>query len=234
VSVGAGGVHLASAINVSANGSNFVAVRVTKTARLKWYQSGAISGTDRPNAILAFNGAFNPGDAGNQTGMQRDGVYLGGTIANGMAAVVGCTDGRFAVGQLGRDVPPAGCATRFVRTNLHLLVDGGAAVGSAGDPNQWGVPLASVGMFTARSAVGVDRDGNLLYVGSMATYPSTLAQVLVSVGAVRAMQLDINPWWVMAFAYSGGGTNNLVQNPNHPGDVFASGWSRDFFVATTR
>ena len=221
---------------MSIGASSYVAVRVTKNARLKLYRGSdlggpsAISPTDRANAILSFNGAFNPGDAGGQTGFNGG----PGTVSNGMAAAVGYTDGGFAVGQWGRDVPAGGRSVHWARTNLTLLVDGGQPTPASGDPNQWGTPLNTIGMNTARSAMGVDGDGNLLYVASMATLPGPLAQVMASVGAQRAMELDINPWWVCAFAYSGGGTNNLVQNGNRPADVFASGWNRDFFVATTK
>jgi hypothetical protein len=236
VSTSPSGTVLARAIRVSVGASSFVAVRVTKDARLKLYRGSdlggpsAISPVDRANAILSFNGAFNPGDSGGITG------FLGGpgTVANGMAAAVGYQDGGFDVGVWGRNLPAPGRSVHWARTNLfNLLVDGGQPTAATGDPGQWGTPLASIGMNTARSAMGVDGDGNLLYVASMATLPGPLAQVLVSVGAQRAMELDINPWWVCAFAYSGGGTNNLVQNGNRPSDVFSGGWNRDFFVATT-
>jgi hypothetical protein len=230
VSTSPSGTVLARAIRVSVGASSFLAVRVTKNARLKLYTSGAISSVDRPNAILSFNGAFNPGDSGGVTGFLNG----PGTVTNGMAAAVGYQDGGFDVGVWGRNLPAPGRSVHWARTNLfNLLVDGGHPTAATGDPGQWGTPLSSIGTNTARSAMGVDRDGNLLHVASMATLPGPLAQVLVSVGAQRAMELDINPWWTMAFAYSGGGTNNLVQNGNHPDDVFSSGWDRDFFVATT-
>ena len=139
------------------------------------------------------------------------------------------------MGVWGRNLPASGRGVHWARTNLfNLLVDGGQATGATGDVNNWGIWLNGVGPNTARSAMGVDRDGNLLYVASANTYPGPLAQVLVSVGAQRAMELDINPEWICAFAYSGGGTSDIVQNPMRSYDVFSAGYNRDFFVATTK
>lgn len=217
------GPDLITTIRLQIGGSFYDMMRISRSAHLKFYPSGAMTPSDSANAIAAFNGGFNPADAGGQTSFSG---------VPGMAAVVGYTDGTFGLGQWGRDVPNAGKQVAWARSNLSLLVDGGAATPETGNPGLWGTPLSSIGMYTARSALGVDRDGNLLYVGTGASYPAELAQAIVAGGAVRAMELDINPWWVRAFVYPGGQSIELTQNPNEPGDHFRGGWNRDFFVAT--
>lgn len=219
---------LVEVVHLDVGGRAFVAVRIAARAHLRQYRSGAISPADRGVALVSFNGGFNPSGYGAQSG------FLGGpgALANGLGAVVGYTDGTFGLGQWGRDVPAPGKQLAWARSNLDLIVDGGRPSPAIGNVAQWGDWLHTVGPATARSALGIDGAGNLLYVASMGTLPSQLADALVSVGAVRAMILDMNPYWICAFAYAPGATVNLVGNPNRPTDVFSSGWDRDFFVAT--
>ena len=82
----------------------------------------------------------------------------------------------------------------------------------------------------ARSAVGIDARGNLLYAGSMSALPSDLARALVSAGAVTAMELDINPEWVQADTARspGGPLHAAVPDQHRPADQYLSGWTRDY------
>ena len=50
-------------------------------------------------------------------------------------------------------------------------------------------------MFVWRSGVGIDARGNLIYAAGELDIVS-LADVLRAAGAVRAMELDINSYWV--------------------------------------
>jgi hypothetical protein len=118
-----------------------------------------------------------------------------------------------------------------VRQNLGLLVDGGANLSGAGS---WGATLGGV-VYTWRSGVGVDATGNLLYGGGPGLDARSLAQVLIQAGAVRAMELDINPQWVSFSYYTGpaSGTDlvpGMVYGPSH----WLSGSSRDFIAVFTR
>ncbi len=85
-----------------------------------------------------------------------------------------------------------------VRQNLDLLVDGARPTGGVGNVAAWGGSVA--GPATMRSAVGVDASGALLWAGGRLT-PADLANALVAAGAVRAMELDINPDWVHFNSY---------------------------------
>ena len=47
-----------------------------------------------------------------------------------------------------------------------------------------------------RSGVGIDARGNLIYAAANDQTVGSLAEILIRAGAVRAMQLDINSYWV--------------------------------------
>ena len=57
-----------------------------------------------------------------------------------------------------------------------------------------------------RGAVGVDANGALVWAGGRLS-PLDLARALVGAGAVRGMQLDINPDWVGFNSYDVGADN---------------------------
>ena len=71
------------------------------------------------------------------------------------------------------------------------------------DPNsyQWGYTLDHVGLVW-RTGIGIDRRGNLIFVAASDQTVISLAQILQHVGAVRAMELDINPEWHTLITYT--------------------------------
>ena len=87
-------------------------------------------------------------------------------------------------------------------------------------------------MLVARSAVGEDAQGDVVFAGGMALYPSDLAAALLSAGVVDGMQLDINPEWVQFDASAGPGATLAAQIPgqNRPAGQYLSGWTRDFLA----
>ena len=102
-------------------------------------------------------------------------------------------------------MPVAGEQVVSVRQNLPPLVSGGQPSPNVGDVSAWGATLGG-GTTVARSALGEDAQGNLLFAGGMSLQPTDLAAALVSSGAVTAMELDINPEWVqLAYAATPGG-----------------------------
>ncbi len=64
-----------------------------------------------------------------------------------------------------------------------------------GNVAQWGLTLHGVEA-TARSALGEDSAGDILYAASMSALPLDLATALSDDGATDAMELDINPEWI--------------------------------------
>jgi hypothetical protein len=131
------------------------------------------------------------------------------------------------------------------RQNLDLLVDGGKPVPglNATDTSKWGFTLGNQ-IFVWRSGVGVTADGALVYVGGPGLNITTLANLLVRAGAVRAMELDINTDWVNFATYSptaplgvaspNNGTDLLSSMAATPQRYFEPWWGRDFFTMSAR
>jgi hypothetical protein len=181
--------------------------------------------------LAAFNGGFLMG-AGcipcGVGGMEVAGHVLVPLVA-GMTSLVLDRHGAASMGVWGHGFPPAGAGVYSVRQCLPPLVAGGRVSPDAGDVSAWGAVLGG-GELTARSAVGIDARGDLLYAGSMSALPSDMARALVRAGAVTAMQFDINPEWVQAdtAASPGGPLSAAVPGQNRPADQYLTGWTRDY------
>ena len=150
---------------------------------------GEVPGDQRQFLVAAFNGGFKWGDFNG--GVVAFGIPFRSPIY-GQASLVVYEDGSFTVGAWGRDNDPAKKVVAL-RQNLAMLVDGGAPVPAAGNPGNWGASVA--GVATMRSGLGVDAKGALIWAGGRLS-PLDLAGALVAAGAVRGMQMDINPDWV--------------------------------------
>ena len=159
----------------------------------------------------------------------------------GAASFVIFTNGTATVADWGRDVSP-GATVAAVRQNLTLLVDHGVAAPTVGAPSQWGAVLGG-GTYTWRSGVGVTAAGDLVYAGGPDLDPAGLARLLIAAGAVRAMELDINPEWVSfaTFTHAGGiagtgviGAANLLAGMYLPPGHYLQPYSRDFFAVFAR
>jgi hypothetical protein len=189
--------------------------------------SGSVIGPNETASLLAaFNGGF-------ETSAGAGGFELNGQVLlplqPGYASLVIDTDGTGHVGVWGQTVPTKGEQVASVRQNLPPLVVGSQPSPNIADVAAWGATLGA-GTAVARSALGEDSAGNLLYAGSMTSLPSDLAGALVSAGTVTAMELDINPEWVqIAVAPSPGGPLTTgVPGQNRPADQYVLGWTRDF------
>ena len=129
-----------------------------------------------------------------------------------------------------------------VRQNLTLLVDHGAPAPNLDAPSEWGAVLGG-GTSTWRSGVGVTAAGDLVYAAGADLDPAGLARLLIAAGAIRAMELDINPSWVSfaTFTHAGGivgtgiigGANLLAGMYRQPGH-YLQPYPRDFFAVFAR
>ena len=189
--------------------------------------SGATIGTDETSSLLAaFNGGFE--SSAGAGGFELNGQVLL-PLQTGYASLVIDTDGTAHVGLWGQGVPTAGEPVASVRQNLAPLVANGQPSPNIADIGAWGATLGG-GSAVARSALGQDAVGDLLYAGSMTALPSDLAGALVSAGTVTAMELDINPEWVqLAVAPAAGAPLTTgVPGQSRPANQYVVGWSRDF------
>jgi hypothetical protein len=131
-----------------------------------------------------------------------------------------------------------------VRQNLTLLVDGGHAVSglNASDTSVWGYTLGGVPNVW-RSGLGVTSDGALVYVYGPDLKITQLADLLVRARAVRAMVLDMNPYWTVFVTYkpqpgkpasATDGSSLLPGTQQGPATFFEPWWNRDFVTMSAR
>lgn len=201
-----------------------------------------ISSTAARSLVALFNSGFRMQDTNG--GYYTDGKLLY-PMRNGGASFVIYKNGSVNIGAWGSEVKMTPDVWQ-VRQNVNMLVDHGQVTPglNAADTTQWGFTLGNQ-VFVPRSGVGITANGALVFVAGELNI-TDLAQLLVHAGAVRAMELDINPGWVDFVTFnpsSPGGQatpangSNLLQSVM-PGDgparYFQSWWQRDFFTISAR
>jgi hypothetical protein len=186
----------------------------------------AVGGTERQQLLAALNGGFKMAAAAG--GYEQEGHVLY-PLQYGFASLVIDRSGRARIGVWGEGLPAPGEKVYSVRQNLRPLVLGGSPTAAAYAWGEWGATLGG-GEYVARSAIGQDAAGNLIYVGSMSTTPYDLARALARSGARIGMELDINPAWVQLDVAKkpGGSLHAEVSGQIRPADQYLNGWTRDF------
>ncbi len=230
------GGHLVSAAWVAAAQTRVALYAGTTQPAGPWSNDGAVPAALQGSLVAAFNGGF-------QLDASRGGWYADGhqaiPLRDGAASLVISSNGSATVAQWGRDatLTPDVIA---VRQNLELLVDSGAPTPQTTAANPiavWGDPLHE-NVLTWRSALGVDASGDLLYVAGPGLDPPALAAAMVAVGAVRAMELDINPEWVSFDTFTGDAPavtgTKLLTSMYFPTNHFLTPFWRDFVAIFAR
>ena len=188
----------------------------------------AIGPDETPLLLAAFNGGF-------LTGAGAGGFELNGqpllTMVPGRATLVIDASGAAHVGTWTQGIPAPGEVWVSARQNLYPLVSGGQPSGEINSIGAWGATLGG-GSAVARSSVGEDASGNILYAAGMSVLPADLANALIACGTVNAMELDINPEWVQLSyaALPGLALATAIPGQNRPATQYQSGWTRDFFT----
>jgi len=187
-----------------------------------------VAGAERKRLLAAFNGGFKLSSG--VGGYEQEG-HVASALQRGLASLVIDRSGQARIGVWGRGVPAPGEAVYSVRQNLTALVMNGKPTAAAADPGLWGATLGG-GEYVARSALGQDASGDLIYAASMSTTPADLAFVLAYAGARTAMELDINPEWVQldVASHPGGSLRASVPGQYRPADQYLAGWTRDFIA----
>ena len=179
--------------------------------------------------VAAFNGGF----------MEKDGHY-GMIVGNktyvplrkDIATLLIYKDGTAKfIDYQGEQLPKDVIA---VRQNGAFLVHNGEItpfVESGTDT--WGRTTTN-SMYTWRSGIGITKNGNLIYAVGNALVPATLAKALKDAGAVNAMQLDINPYWVRYILFTSLGKGNysytpLLNDMQNGGYAYLHRYNKDFF-----
>jgi Phosphodiester glycosidase len=188
----------------------------------------AVTGAERGQLLAAFNGGFKL--SAGVGGYLQEGRVIS-PLRRGLASLVIDRSGQARIGVWGSGLPAPGEAVYSVRQNLPPLVLNGRPAAAAADWTLWGATLGG-GAYVARSAVGQDAAGHLIYAASMSVVPADLASVLAARGARTAMELDINPEWVQldAAGKPGGALTAEVAGQYRPADQYLVGWTRDFLT----
>jgi hypothetical protein len=198
-------------------------------AALPIVRAGAsIGGRERRRLLAAFNGGFLlSAGAG---GYEQEGHVIR-PLRRGLASLVIDRSGTARIGVWGSGLPLPHEAVFSVRQNLRLLVRHGRASRTAADWTIWGSTISG-GKYVARSALGEDAAGDLIYAGAMSATPADLASALVRAGARTAMELDINPEWVQldVARAPGRGLRAAIPGQVRPADQYLVGWTRDFIT----
>ncbi len=193
--------------------------------------SGEVPYGQRKRLLATFNGGFKwtAGPAGFLINGHAD-----EPLVRGLGTLVAHPDGRVDIVRW--HGPPTLRTLVLARQNLPLLVDRGQPNPTVGNVYAWGATLHGVNAVW-RSSLGIDRHGNLLYAAADYQTPASLAALMIHIGAVRAIELDINPTWVTFNGYATrGGLNpiKLVPNNQESANRWLSPDSRDFFAVYTR
>ncbi len=182
----------------------------------------------RSKLLATFNSAFKLSDSGG--GFSLDG-HTYAEMHNGMATIVGYGNGRVNVVSW-TGGPVVGSNVLFARQNLQLIVENGRPNPDIINGGDWGATLGNAVMVW-RSAVGIDRHGNLIYAAANYQTAQSLALIMIHAGAVRAMELDINAYWPSFITYTGPnavGAANLLPSMNRSPLRYLTPDDRDFFV----
>jgi Phosphodiester glycosidase len=182
--------------------------------------------------LATFNGGFIYKDGQNGSSINGAGYE---PLKDGLATLIAYRDGRVDVAAWhGGSV--AGHSIAFARQSLPLIVDHGKLSPALNDSSQWGYTLGNA-VRVWRTGAGVDRQGNIIYAAADYQTVTTLAEILQRAGAVRAMELDINPEWPTLNTYThdhGLTPTMIVPNYQQKPTRYLVPDDRDFFAVYRR
>jgi len=202
-----------------------------------WTYGDRIGTREINRIVAAFNGGFKLTHAG--VGFESGG-HVAVALKRGLASIVTYADGTTDVGMWRRGVPADGRPVFSVLQNQRLLVDHGRAAANVATCVLacWGGTV-SLQTIVARSGLGVTAGGALVWAGGEHLSPGGLASALINAGAVRAIELDINPWWVAGYVYvhhaAGPVATQVVRGARGiSGRLLTYPYSRDFIAMVAR
>lgn len=182
-----------------------------------------------------FNGGFTYEDGENGSTVNG---RVNEPLKDGKATLVGYRDGRVEIVKW-NGPPNAGADVAWTRQSLAPIVWNGRLNPELNeDPNspEWGFTLGGVTRVW-RTGVGIDRHGDLLYVAAEGQTVISIAKILKHIGAVRAMEFDINPDWhtLITYTHHRGLLPRMVEpQPNQSADRYLVPDDRDFFAVYQR
>jgi hypothetical protein len=152
--------------------------------------------SQRYRLLATFNGGFIYSDGLN--GDALNGV-TNEPLKQGNATVVAYKNGRVNIVSWRGGTSP-GRNVAWARQSLPLIVEHGKRNPALDLSTDWGYTLGNA-VRVWRTGLGIDKHGNLIYVAASDQTVISLANILIHAGAVRGMELDINPEWYTLITY---------------------------------
>ncbi len=182
----------------------------------------------RARLLATFNSGFKLSDS-------KGGFVVGGhtyaPMRDGQATIVGYVNGTVdVIDWVYGSVAPSNVS--FARQNLPLIVNEGRASPDIENTADWGATVGNA-VLVWRSAVGVDRHGDLIYAAGEDQSVKSIADVLIRAGAVRGMELDINSFWTSFITYGAPDAaepKDLLPSMERPASRYLQPDDRDFFT----
>ena len=191
--------------------------------------------SQRWRLLATFNGGFTYEDGENGSNVNG---HVNEPLKHGKATLLGYRDGRVEIVKWSGG-PNAGPEVAWARQSLAPIVWNGRPNRELNeDPNspEWGFTLGGVTRVW-RTGVGIDRHGNLIFVAAEGQTVISIAKILQHIGAVRAMELDINPDWhtLITYTHHNGLIPRMVEpQANQSPDRYLVTDDRDFFAVYNR
>ncbi len=152
--------------------------------------------SQRHRLLATFNGGFIYADGLN--GDALNGV-TNEPFKQGNATVVAYKNGKVDIVSW-KGGPTAPKSIAWARQSLPLIVMHGKRNPALDLSTDWGYTLGNA-VRVWRTGLGIDKHGNLIFVAASDQTVISLANILVHAGAVRGMELDINPEWYTLITY---------------------------------
>lgn len=191
--------------------------------------------SQRWRLLATFNSGFIATDGNNGS---TDNGRVNEPLTDGNATLICYRNGRLAIVKW-HGGPSAGPNVAWSRQSLRPIVWNGRLnpnLNANPDSPQWGYSLGGATLVW-RTAVGIDRRGNLFFVAANDQTVITLARILQHIGAVRAMEFDINPEWhtLITYTHHHGLVPKMVEpQPNQSANRYLVPDDRDFFAVYRR
>ncbi len=185
--------------------------------------------------LATFNGGFTYEDGENGSTVNG---HVNEPLKDGKATIVGYRDGRVEIVKWSGG-PNAGTDIAWARQSLAPILWKGRLNPTLNEnPNspEWGFTLGGVTRVW-RTGVGIDRRGNLIFVAAEGQTVISIAKLLQHIGAVRAMEFDINPDWhtLITYTHDQGLVSKMVEpQPHQSPDRYLVPDDRDFFAVYRR
>jgi hypothetical protein len=189
----------------------------------------------RYRLLATFNAGFiySDGDNGSAVNGQTN-----EPMTDGNATLVGFKNGQIAIIKWAGG-PNPGSNVAWARQSLAPIVWHGALnpeLNTNPDSPQWGFTVGNA-VRVWRTGVGIDKEGNLIFVVANDQTVVSLAQILQHAGAINAMEFDINADWhtLITYSHQHGLDPTMVEpQPVYSVDRYLYPDDRDFFAVYRR